>query len=74
MSPAGSIRRRCLVKGPAVSKERNGEFLEAVRQAKLKCGTAPLSDEDQLLLAFEEISRTVTYEELHYGTGQSCAD
>jgi hypothetical protein len=53
---------------------QNQQFLEAVAIALSKAGRTVLGDDDLLLLACEEISRTTTYEELNYTSGTSCTE
>ncbi len=45
---------------------RNPDLLNAVTVISGKCARTLLSDEELLLLACEELSRTTTYEELQY--------
>jgi hypothetical protein len=47
-------------------------FAAAVATAKKKCGSMRLTNEELLLLACDEISRTTTWEERSYATGGSC--
>jgi hypothetical protein len=49
-----------------VNDPRNPELLKMVEAISGKCARALLSDEELLLLACEELSRTTTYEELQY--------
>jgi hypothetical protein len=51
-----------------LSDPRDPDFLSAVDAVTRKMGKQPLSDEDFILLAGEEISRTVTHEEKEYRT------
>ena len=49
-----------------MNDDRNRELIEMYNQVRAKCGTGRLTDEELLLLACEEISRTTTYRELGY--------
>jgi hypothetical protein len=51
---------------PHPSDPRDTEFLKAVDTVTRKMGKKPLDDDDLVLLACEEISRTVTHEEKDY--------
>jgi hypothetical protein len=48
------------------SDPRDTEFLKAVDTVTRKMGKKLLTDDDLILLACEEISRTVTHEEKNY--------
>ncbi|MBN1759912.1 MAG: hypothetical protein JW863_16415 [Chitinispirillaceae bacterium] len=52
----------------------NREMLAAVEQIRDKCGRQRLTDEELLLLAGEEISRTTTFKELRYCSDQPCPE
>ena len=45
---------------------RDPELIKTVEAISGKCARTLLSDEELLLLACEELSRTTTYEELQY--------
>ena len=47
-------------------------MLEMTAAVKEKCARTPLEDSDLLLLAYEEISRTTSYEEKEYLTDRPC--
>jgi hypothetical protein len=51
---------------------RNASMLEMTAAVKEKCARTPLEDSDLLLLAYEEISRTTSYEEKEYLTDRPC--
>ena len=53
----------------SVADPRDQAFLHAVDLVTRKMGRQCLTDDDLLLLACEEISRTVTHEEKHYQAG-----
>jgi hypothetical protein len=46
---------------------------DCVADLRAKIGAVPLDNNDILLLALDEISRTITHEELAYSTGKPCA-
>lgn len=45
---------------------RQADFLKEAEKVQLNIGRKPLSDEDLIILACEEISRTCTNEEKRY--------
>jgi hypothetical protein len=51
---------------PHPSDPRDPVFLKSVDSVTRKMGKKPLDDDDLMLLACEEISRTVTHEEKNY--------
>jgi hypothetical protein len=51
---------------PQPPDPRDPAFLESVDVVTRKMGKKPLDDDDLILLACEEISRTVTHEEKNY--------
>jgi hypothetical protein len=51
---------------PQPPDPRDPVFLESVDVVTRKMGKKPLEDDDLVLLACEEISRTVTHEEKNY--------
>ena len=50
------------------------EFSDVIGTVRDKCGKVPLSREELLLLACDEISRTTTYEELRFRNDPSCPE
>jgi hypothetical protein len=60
-------------KPAAVSAQRDVSFLQTVEALRARLGSLMLGDDDLLLLAYEEISRTTTYEEQAYHADRSCA-
>jgi hypothetical protein len=65
------VRGICTGEPDAMMDDRNPEFVDQSGRIREKCGTELLSDDELLLLACEEISRTTTYRELGYSrTGQ----
>ncbi len=55
-----------------MTAQRNNELLWSVAALQKKTGNARLSDDDLLLLAYEEISRTTTHEEQSYHPDLPC--
>lgn len=47
---------------------RDAAFLREAESARERIGRGPLTDDDLIILACEEISRTCTREELRYRT------
>jgi len=45
---------------------------DAVAKVKKRVARVPLSDGDLLILACEEITRSVSYEEMQYCSGKPC--
>jgi hypothetical protein len=54
------------------TQQRDSGLLRSVAALQKKAGTVRLSDDDLLLLAYEEISRTTTYEEQSYHPDRPC--
>jgi len=55
-----------------VTADADRPLAARLAEVRAKVGAAQLDDDDLLLLAFEEISRTTTYEERAYGAGRPC--
>ncbi|MBN1575704.1 MAG: hypothetical protein JW913_04080 [Chitinispirillaceae bacterium] len=54
--------------------QRNMSLLQAAAVTRKNMGTSCLSDDDLLLFAYDEISRTTTYEEQSYRADRPCSD